>query len=312
MLQGTRRARVVGCALLIALLGACSGGSDPGPTTPAPSATTLGPASSDTAVSKVIVLIIENHSPEQVAQEMPATSQLLTTYASADNYHAVAHPSLPNYLAIVGGTTSGVHDSRGPSAHARHGASVFGQALAQGRTAKVYAEGLPEPCALEDDGDTEYAVRHNTWTYHLDERAQCAAHDTSLDDLAGDVAAGDLPTVAMAVPDLCNSGHDCELDTTDEWVSKQVALLQSGPDWASGHLAIIITADEDDAETLQEDPVNLVIFGVIHPALRGVVIHDQLSHLSLSRGLSEMSGSAPLADAADAPSIWPAVGLGPT
>ncbi len=38
----------------------------------------------------------------------PSFSRLAALYAQATNYHAVSHPSLPNYLALVSGSTHGV------------------------------------------------------------------------------------------------------------------------------------------------------------------------------------------------------------
>lgn len=38
----------------------------------------------------------------------PYINQLATRYASADQYYAISHPSLPNYLTLIGGDTFGV------------------------------------------------------------------------------------------------------------------------------------------------------------------------------------------------------------
>lgn len=263
-----------------------------------------------TRVEKVLVFVEENHSLEQMRAEMPFTVGLAGLYGYADDYFALTHPSLPNYLAIAGGTTSGVTDDQPPSVHGRHGASVFGQALASGRTATVYLDGMPGPCALDNGGDG-YAVKHNPWAYHVDERAQCVAHDVPLDRLAADTAAGTLPTVGMVVPNLCHDAHDCSLGVADDWLRDRIGAVMAGPDWRSGRLAIIVTADEDETDRADGDPVNRVLTVVAHPALHGVVVHDRLDHLSLSRALSEMSGSPPLADAATAVSLWTAFGITP-
>ena len=54
---------------------------------------------------------------------------------------------------------------------------------------------MPSSCATANAG--RYAVRHNPWTYHLDERADCERYDVPLPALADDVAAGALPDVGM-------------------------------------------------------------------------------------------------------------------
>ena len=83
------------------------------------------------------------------------------TYGQTRAYQAVAHPSLPNYLAIIGGSTFGVTDDRPPADHPVPGASVLDLAIAKSATAKAYIEDMPGPCTLVASGD--YAVKHNPW-----------------------------------------------------------------------------------------------------------------------------------------------------
>jgi acid phosphatase len=253
-------------------------------------------------VEKVLVFIVENHSLDQMRADMPFTYGQATQYGYADHYQAITHPSLPNYLAITGGSTYGVTNDDGPTVNGTHETSVFQQALDHGRTAKTYAEGQPAPCTTQNSG--RYAVRHNPWAYHLDERTACAAHDVGLDALAGDTRAGDLPDVGLVIPDLCNDAHDCSLATADTWLKTQVSAVEQGPDFTSGHLAVVITADEDDHH---QD--NTVLTVVAHPALHGTVVSAPLTHYSLSHSLSAVAGAAPMAEAAQAPDLLQAFGL---
>src|SRR5450759_2614287 len=59
-------------------------------------------------VTKVLVFVEENHSLNEMKAQMPYTFNLATRYGYASNYKAIGHPSLPNYLAIAGGSTFGV------------------------------------------------------------------------------------------------------------------------------------------------------------------------------------------------------------
>jgi acid phosphatase len=67
---------------------------------------------------------------------------------------------------------------------------------------------------------------------------------------------------------------------------------------------VVITADEDDRH---QD--NLVLTSALHPSLKHVVVTAPLTHLSLSRFLSEVVHQPPLRDAAGAPSLGEAFGL---
>jgi len=48
----------------------------------------------------VFLIVMENHTPEE-ALSGSFMASLAATYRTADNYHAITHPSVPNYLAIT-------------------------------------------------------------------------------------------------------------------------------------------------------------------------------------------------------------------
>ena len=249
------------------------------------------------------MFVIENHSLDQMRAQMPYTASLAQRYGYATSYRALTHPSLGNYLAIVGGSTFGVVDDGDPSAHPIRGRSVFSAALSAGKTTRTYADGMNGTCALENGGE-RYVVRHNPWTYFIADRADCARFDVPIQQLSGDIASGQLPNVGLVIPNLCNDAHDCNLGTADAWLREHIEPLFQGPDWTTGRLAVVITADEDD-----HNQNNLVMTTVLHPSLHGVVVDDPLTHLSLSRAYSEVAGVPPLRDAATAPSLLRAFGL---
>src|SRR5260370_40395733 len=68
-----------------------------------------GPPAQPRSPRHVFVIVMENKSPEE-ALAGPFTASLVATYREAANYHAVAHPSVPNYLAMTSGSTWGVTD----------------------------------------------------------------------------------------------------------------------------------------------------------------------------------------------------------
>src|SRR5437868_15231011 len=63
------------------------------------------------AFDHVFVIVMENHSYAEIignTREAPYINQLAGQYGLAGNYFAVSHPSLPNYLSLVGGDTFGI------------------------------------------------------------------------------------------------------------------------------------------------------------------------------------------------------------
>src|SRR5271157_1483176 len=59
----------------------------------------------------IFVIMMENHGYSQVVgnPSLPYINELVGNANIATNYFAIAHPSLNNYLEIVGGSNFGVH-----------------------------------------------------------------------------------------------------------------------------------------------------------------------------------------------------------
>nr|WP_204920155.1 alkaline phosphatase family protein [Microlunatus panaciterrae] len=234
---------------------------------------------------------------------MPYTFGIAQRFGYATDYHALLHPSLPNYIAIAGGDSHGITDDGPPSAHPVPGTSVFGQAIASGRTAAVFAEGMPSHCATTNGGE-RYAVKHNPWAYFADEADLCRTFDVPVSDLDAAISAGTLPNAGMVVPDTCHDAHDCDLSVADDWFRCYLEKIFAGPDWQSGHLAVILTADEDDRSA-----DNKVLTVVIHPSQHGHVVGTRLDHYALTRLYEDVVQAPHLKNAEGAASMSDAFGL---
>jgi len=70
-------------------------------------------------LNHVYVIMMENHGYSQILNNSNARfiNQLARTANLATNYFAVAHPSLTNYLEIVGGSNFGIHTDNYPDWH---------------------------------------------------------------------------------------------------------------------------------------------------------------------------------------------------
>jgi acid phosphatase len=248
------------------------------------------------AITKVLTFVVENHSLRQMNASMPYIYRLARTYAYADHYQAITHPSLPNYLAMASGETHGVTDDGDPSEHPLDGQTVFDQALTLGRTATIYADSMTSRCQLGSSG--RYAVKHNPWAYFVDGRDGCRRHDVPVRRLAADIEAGRLPNAGMVIPDLVHDAHDASLGAADDWLKAQIRTVRQGPDWRSGHLAIVVTADEDD-----HAGDNTVLTVVASRYQHELVVHAPLDHYSLTGLYDAVLGATPLGAAAGAPSM---------
>ena len=250
------------------------------------------------ALRKILVIMDENHSIQQIfPNAMPYLWSLAQRYAYATDWSDVGHPSLPNYLAIFGGSAFNEPQDCPPGPGCTYpGPSVFGQALSRGQTAKAYEESMPQPC---DPGFVgEYDVNHNPWAYFSNEAASCRAHDVpagtpSAGALSADVRAGQLPAVGLITPNLADDAHNGTPAQADAWLRSWIPVLMSGPDWRSGRLAIVVVFDE--GETTEQVPLVFMA-----PGLSGVKISQAANHYALTRLIDMVIGAPPLRQAAGA------------
>jgi phosphatidylinositol-3-phosphatase len=265
--------------------------------------TPAGRAGSPGTVRKILVIMEENHSIQQIFPGgMPYLWSLARQYAYATDWSDVAHPSLPNYLAIFAGSAFNDPQDCAPAPGCSYpGPSVFGQALARGESAKAYEESMPGPCDAGFVGD--YDVNHNPWAYFPSEAASCRAGDVpagtpAAGALADDVRAGVLPDVGLVTPNLQHDGHNGTPAQADAWLRTWIPVLMSGPDWRSGQLAITVVFDE--GETTEQVP-----FVLMSPGLSGVTISEQANQYALTRLIDAVIGAPPLRDAGTATDVAP-------
>lgn len=312
---GVLRAGALGLAGLLSVAGCSASPVTAPPSGAVPSSTSSAPGSVSALtpgavrVSKLLVIVEENHSLRRALSGMPYLASQASRYGLATGYRALTHPSLPNYLAIAGGSTFGVTDDAYPSAHRLIGASVFGQVLAAGGTAKTYAEAMSGNC--QPVSTDSYAVKHNPWAYFIDERAACQRYDVPAGSptagaLHSDVVHATLPTFGMLIPDVCNDAHNCSLGTADAYLRSWLPQIEAGPDFTSGRLAVVITFDEAEGGA-----GNHVMTVVVARQLHGVTVSVPLNHYSITAAADSLVGAAPLREAAHATNLLRAFGLTP-
>jgi phosphatidylinositol-3-phosphatase len=285
-----RLVRWLTAALALVSLAACHGQ----PIRPAQ------PPSHKPALSKVLVIVIENKGYEGTRRKAPHLRALGDAYGLATRYKAITHPSRPNYYAISAGWTFGLDDHLTEIT----GPTVLSRTLRAGRTARVYMESMPSPCR-ETNAGKKYVARHNPWVLVRGERTDCVRNDVPMAPrLYEDIRTGNLPNVGFLIPNNCNNAHDCPLATADEWVNQQIGRIAQGPDWKSRRLLIVITADEDDRN---ED--NHIFTALLNPQLSHTQVNTPFDHYALSRALAAFGHTTPLRAATKAPDLLAAFGL---
>ncbi len=182
------------------------------------------------AFDHVVVIVFENKEAASVLgnRAAPTFESYARRYANLTRYYGVTHPSLPNYLALVSGSTQGITTDCTDCVVDTQ--SLADTIEASGRTWKTYAEGLPAPGFL-GASKGRYAKKHNPFAYFRDIADDPArrARLVPLTRLAPDLRAGALPSFSLVVPDLCHSMHDCSVSVGDAWLRSQVGKFLKLP-----------------------------------------------------------------------------------
>jgi phosphatidylinositol-3-phosphatase len=224
----------------VAVVACGGGGASVEPPGAAPAAM-LGP-SAPSARSHVVLIVMENKEADRVlgAPDAPFLTALAQRGGVAERSYGVTHPSLPNYIALISGSTRGIRsDCTDCSAP---GPNLAGQLEAHHRTWAAYLQGLPRPCARPASAG-RYAKKHDPFAYDpaiAAEPIRCRRRKP-LARLGSDIRRDDLADFAFIAPDLCQDTHDCPVRTGDRFLSRLVpGLLPAlGP-----HGFLIITYDE--------------------------------------------------------------------
>ncbi len=192
--------------------------------------------------SHTVLIVLENHELSEVigGSESSTLDELSQAGALAIDYYAVAHPSLPNYLSLTGGSTFGISEDC-TDCHAR-GANLATQLSAAGISWRAYMGSMPQPCFKGAEAG-DYAKRHNPFLYFptIANNPRLCANDVPETELNTELTNHDLPTFSWISPNLCNDAHSCEFGKADEYLGRLAPLLlrQLGP-----HGLLIITFDE--------------------------------------------------------------------
>jgi phosphatidylinositol-3-phosphatase len=230
--------------------------------------------------ARVAVLVLENRSYDEVIgnPDAPYLNRLARRYALATNYYAIGHPSLPNYIALIGGSTFAIHrDCNGCDTEAR---SLVGQLDAAGISWKAYFEDLTSN-RRPGPRTGAYDPHYNPFVYYEGIRSSALGRSrvVDFDELRSDLRRRTLPRFSWIAPGVLHDGHDGSLREADRYASELVPriLRALGPqgvlfvtwdegargDWTGadgtrggGHVALIAAGGDARRDATTAVPAN--------------------------------------------------------
>lgn len=294
--------------------------SAPPPPTPPPSR--VG------RLDHVFMVYMENEGDQDIVgnSSAPYINSLIGHYGLATNYHGIAHPSDPNYIAFFGGATYGI-DSDCALACTVSEPNLADRIEAANETWKFYEQTMPSPCFRGDAGTkgalgSYYAPDELPWAYFADvadNTMRCQSHVLPLGQMALDVSSTTTtPNYVWFEADDCDDMEQCGIAAGDTWLSQTLPEILNSPAFKSQRSAIFITWDEDYNnksfnQDNQDQQVPMIVIpsrssGMVGGAVRSPTYYTHYSLLrtvELSLGLAPMTlndqFATPLND------FWPAI-----
>ncbi len=246
---------------------------------------------SKTSIDHIVIITMENKSYEDIVnnQDAPYINSLIHKHSFSDNYFAVSHPSLPNYIAMIGGNTFGINTDC-TDCHV-NSTNLVDQLEQTNKTWKAYMESMPTACFSGSAG--EYAQKHNPFIYFDDiknnpNRCKNIVPFTQLQtDLKSENTTANFIWIS---PNLCNDMHDCSVEKGDTWLSEQIPLILKSPAFSQQKSLLVITWDE--GETSGDNKVPLLLIG--NSVKQGFVSHNAYTHYSLLHTIENLWNISPL------------------
>ena len=239
----------------------------------------------------VVVVVLENKSRGKVLgnRHAPGFNAFARRGSVLSGYRGVTHPSLPNYIALVSGSTHGIATNCTSCTVA--GKSLADTLEARGLSWKAYAEDLPRS-GWTGASRGRYAKKHVPFLYFRRVLSQPARRRrvVPLRQLSRDRAAHRLPNFSLVVPNLCHDMHDCSVAAGDRWLRGFLPPLLN-----LAGTAVFVTFDESD--TADPGIPGLALGRLVRPGSR---YRQAMSHYGLLRTIEDGFGLPHLGRAARA------------
>ncbi|RIA97026.1 phosphoesterase family-domain-containing protein [Glomus cerebriforme] len=176
------------------------------------------------------------------------------------NFFAVDHPSEPNYVAHIFGSTDGILDDE---FYNITGNNIVDLLEEKNISWKAYMEDFPSDCytgMLSPVG--HYARRHNPFISMVNinsDPIRCAKI-VNANQLDTDISTNSLPQFAYYTPNVINDAHDTNLTFAMTWFKNWLEPKLQEPAFTTNTL-IFITFDESESKIVNQNQIFSSLLG---------------------------------------------------
>jgi len=251
---------------------------------------------------RVIVIVLENEDFSSAANDS-FLSQLAKQGASFSNFRAETHPSYPNYLAMIAGSTFGVgSDSQKNFPDDDQHRTIANLMEDWKHYAEEYPAQANDPRPFLGGSRGKYARKHVPFLSFLRVQqksfhnvASVNTHDTNnvfVSDIAAykrDAAKNPLPRYMFYSPNLDDDGHDSSLATASQWLKKFLNEWLKLDDKLKGTL-VVVTFDESESHR-GNNQIYTVFLGDM---IKAGQVDKEYNHYSVLRTIEDNFGFSTL------------------
>ncbi len=260
---------------------------------------------------RALIIVLENVDYE-VASKDKNLADLAAEGASFTNFHALFHPSYPNYLAMVAGTDFGIHhrgrllaDNQMNIPDDASHRSIADRLIAAGLDFKQYAEELPdETCPWNFSSQHvahnrgNYARKHVPFLSFREVQQKWCDRVIRVDSSKSDNffvqdAKKGLVAYSFYSPNMNHDGHDTSAQVAGAWVKK--FLDDTFPAKLRPGTLVVVTFDESGGNS--DNRIYTLFLGdMVKPANQQdpKALGKLYNHYSVLRTIEDNFGLEPL------------------
>ena len=237
------------------------------------------------AFNRFAVIWLENTDYLKAAGD-PNLSYLAAMGITLSNYHAVTHPSQPNYMASVGGDYFGL-GSDGFVALPSNISSIVDLLEDKGISWGEYQEHMPYSgfkgfaWRNQHNGANDYVRKHNPLIMFdsVADNTQRLSCIKNLTMFYQDLSTNNLPQWLFITPNMTNDGHDTSVTTAGAWARGFLDPLMNDPNFMNNTL-VLITWDENHTYTLKNNVFGILLGDAVPIDLTGTTDPNVYTHYS--------------------------------
>lgn len=249
--------------------------------------------------SHVFIIMMEDMEYNKIidSPKAPFINQLARAYAVAASYYGITHPSLPNYLALVSGSTQGMTTDCDTCLF--NATNLADQLDQHQKSWGAYVEDAPTSCfkgpsasgPASAKGRPTYVRRHNPLMYFTgiaDNPARCN-RVVPLRDFAERLANDQLPDFVWITPNLLHDMHDGSIEDGDSWLASFIPPILASPAWKNGGVLFVIHDEGNSSATCCGNAAggHTVALVVAERGKRGYKSNTPHSHYSVLRTIED-------------------------